>query len=80
MSRDIPDGVADAAPAAGWESADVADETTSERSDAETVEAGLPSDRPTGHEAEAVDEVESAEVTQGIDPDLATDAGAEDAR
>lgn len=73
MSQDLPDGVADAAPAGGWESADVADGETRERSDAETAEAGLPSDTATGHEAEGAEAVQSAEVTQGIDPDMATD-------
>lgn len=59
-AEDLPEGVIDAEPAGGWESAETA------RSDAEV----------TGYEAEAVDAVETAEVTQGIDPDLATDQDA----
>ncbi|WP_282837676.1 hypothetical protein [Microbacterium flavum] len=74
---DLPEGVVDALPAAGWESADAADAETRERSDADAAAAGQPSDAPsdaaTGYDADAVDDVETAEVTQGIDPDLATD-------
>lgn len=77
MSQDLPEGVADAAPATGWESADVADDATRERSAEESAEAGLPSDAATGYAAEAEGDVESAEVTQGVDPDLATDEDAE---
>jgi len=77
MSNDLPEGVADAAPAAGWQSADVADGETRERSAAEASAAGLPSDEATGYDVEAQGDVESAEVTQGIDPDMATDADGE---
>ena len=78
MSQDLPEGVIDAEPAGGWESGGVADEETRERSDAEAAEAGLPSDAQTGYDAVAADEVESAEVTQGIDPDMATDDDTEE--
>lgn len=44
---DLPEGVIDAAPATGWESAEVADGETSERSDAEAVEAALPENADT---------------------------------
>jgi len=77
MSQDLPEGVIDAEPATGWESADVVDAETRERSDAESAEAGLPSDAQTGYGAEAEGDVESADLTQGIDPDLATDDDAE---
>jgi hypothetical protein len=73
MSSDLPEGVIDAVPAGGWESGAAADDETRERSDAEAAEAGLPSDAPTGYDADAADDVESAEVTQGIDPDMAAD-------
>lgn len=76
---DLPEGVIDAEPATGWESADVADAETRERSDAEAAEAGLPEDAATGYEVVAADEVESAEATQGIDPDLAPDDDDEEA-
>lgn len=69
----LPEGVIDAEPATGWESAAVADEETRERSDAERARAGLPEDAASGYDVAAADEVESAEVTQGIDPDLAAD-------
>ena len=75
--EDLPDGVIDADPAGGWESADVADGETRERSDAETIEAGQPSGVNTGYAAEGDADVESAEATQGADPDLVTDADAE---
>ncbi|HYP73701.1 MAG TPA: hypothetical protein VEP72_06380 [Microbacterium sp.] len=77
MSNDLPDGVADAAPATGWESADVADAETRERSAAKAPEAALPSDAATGYDVEAEGDVESAEIAQGVDPDLATDAQGE---
>ena len=77
MSNDLPEGVADAAPATGWESADVADGETRERGASEAGAARLPSDAATGYDAEAQGDVESAEVTQGVDPDLATDADAD---
>lgn len=82
-TNDLPEGVIDADPAGGWESEDVIDDETRQRSEAEAVDAGLPSDAAdagdtaTGHEVEANEDVESAEVTQGVDPDLATDDGAE---
>ncbi|GAA3029076.1 hypothetical protein [Microbacterium dextranolyticum] len=70
---DLPDGVVDAAPATGWESAEVADAETDERSRAESAKAGLPEDAASGYDVAAADDVESAEITQGIDPDLASD-------
>lgn len=82
-AEDLPEGVIDADPAGGWESAQTADAETSDRSDAQTADAGLPSDvrdadgESTGYEAEADDAVETAEVTQGIDPDLAVDEDAQ---
>lgn len=78
MSQDLPEGVINAEPATGWESGDVADSETRERSVAESAEAGLPSDAATGYDAEAQDDVESADLTQGIDPDLATDDDTEE--
>lgn len=71
--HDLPDGVVDAAPATGWESAEVADAETSERSRAESADAALPEDAVSGYDVVAADDVESAEATQGIDPDLAAD-------
>ena len=50
---DLPEGVIDAAPATGWESAEVADGETSERSDAEAVEAALPEDAAAEERARA---------------------------
>jgi hypothetical protein len=73
MSQELPEGVINAEPAGGWESGDVADAETRERSRADAAEAGLPSDRATGYDVEAAEDVESAEATQGIDPDLAGD-------
>lgn len=69
---DLPEGVIDADPAGGWESGAVADEETSERSDAEAFQAGLPEDAATGNDAEAVGDIETAEVSEGIDPDMST--------
>lgn len=77
MSQDLPEGVINAEPATGWESAEVADGETRDRSQAEAAEAGLPSDAQTGYDADAARDVESADLTQGIDPDLATDDDAE---
>lgn len=73
MSQNLPEGIINAEPAGGWESGEVADEETRERSEADEAEAGLPSDRRTGYEVEADADVESAEASQGIDPDLSTD-------
>ncbi len=78
VPSDLPEGVVNADPAGGWESAASVDGETRERSDAEVAEAGMPSDTPTGHAAEAAEDIESAEVTQGLDPDLATDDDRDD--
>lgn len=75
---ELPEGVVNADPAGGWESGVSVDAETRERSDAEAAAAGMPSDTPTGHATEAADDIESAEVTQGLDPDLATDEDAEE--
>jgi hypothetical protein len=96
-SEDLPEGVIDADPAGGWESADTADTLTSERDAAATppVEADGPQvtsappapdgeigapDRGAGMpdgDAPAGQSVESADIQQGLDPDLVTDEQAD---
>lgn len=80
--NDLPEGVIDAEPAGGWESGDVNDGETRERLAAEAPEAALPSDADedadgpaTGYSVEAVDDVDAAEVSQGVDADLSTGDG-----
>jgi len=96
---DLPEGVIDADPAGGWESADVADGETAERDDAAEGSASLteqggaaehgdereqgPGSRsgvgvsaPAGQPA-SDSHVESAEIQQGLDPDMVTDEQAD---
>jgi hypothetical protein len=73
--QELPEGVIDANPAGGWESAGAADgETAEQNQDAEgsprLTDAGSPAN------AEAPDVVETDELSQGADPDLSTDEGA----
>lgn len=81
--RDLPEGVIDADPAGGWESADQADGETREQSDLKhdpTVTDGWTSGIPQSPEAAGrgggtdVGPVEGDQATQGADPDLAADA------
>ncbi|WP_345800246.1 hypothetical protein AAIB33_12310 [Microbacterium sp. AZCO] len=77
--RDLPEGVIDADPAGGWEDGARADGETAERSDA-VMSDGWVADIPRASNAAGtrrggtdVGPVETAEATQGTDPDLATD-------
>lgn len=72
--RDLPEGVMNANPPGGWESAESADAMTDEQNrDAagspELTDSGFPS---TAGDAPS-DAPESDEATQGADPDLTTD-------
>jgi len=80
---ELPEGVINADPAGGWESGSVADGETADAHAREASEASAPSvtDSASG-EATASDDddvavpdgfVESAEIQQGLDPDLRTD-------
>lgn len=82
-SQDLPEGVVNAEPTGGWESGDAAGAATDESSgvaDAHTREAMDSSDRyESGPQAPAPQSgpdgfVESAEIQQGLDPDISTDA------
>lgn len=90
MDRDLPDGVIDAAPPGGWESGETAGTETDQRSaDAAGVPSLAESERaddadrtsgntaggPSGTASDAF--VASAEIQQGMDPDLSTDEQAE---
>lgn len=94
MTRDLPEGVADAEPAGGWTSAHTADGSTAESTadalrevqeeapDEETSTGvpapdGAPSTAPERGDDAADPYVESAEIQQGLDPDMVTDAQAE---
>ncbi|WEK12627.1 MAG: hypothetical protein P0Y48_09090 [Candidatus Microbacterium phytovorans] len=91
MTRDIPDDIVDAEPAGGWTSGETADSVTAESSAAaarEIQEEGpdveTPSDSPApdGAAVDATERasdpfVESAEIQQGLDPDLVTDEQAD---
>ena len=89
QDRDLPEGVINADPAGGWESAATADGETDKRSDLAkdaSVTDGWTSGIPQAENAAGrgsadagrggtdVGEVESDEPSQGADPDLATDA------
>jgi hypothetical protein len=80
--RDLPEGVIDADPAGGWESAGAADaETDAQSRDAagspRLTDAGSPANSETP-DAEIVetDVVETDELSQGADPDLSADEDA----
>lgn len=69
--RDLPEGVIDADPAGGWESAETADGETAERN-REALGSPALSDDPAPADRESVDSetVESDQASQGADPDL----------
>jgi hypothetical protein len=69
--RDLPDGVIDADPPGGWESAAAADGETAEQN---REAAGSPRLSESGVPGEGIDgPVESDEPSQGADPDLSSD-------
>jgi hypothetical protein len=78
--RDLPEGVIDADPPGGWESAAAADgETAEQNRDAagsgELADSGLPA---AGEPGDAPgDPIESDEPGQGTDPDLSVDGDQE---
>lgn len=83
--RDLPEGVIDADPPGGFESAAVADAETAERSEhavdsALLSESRLPPNTPDGSAPAdvSVDSVQSDEPSQGPDPDLSTRDGSEE--
>lgn len=89
--RDLPEGVINADPAGGWQDGQTADRETEERSEdaADTLASdGWVADIPQAANAAGtrrsdgggtdVGTVESDALTQGADPDLATDEVAAD--
>lgn len=92
MTRDVPDDIVDAEPAGGWTSAEPVDAETpgtadglaavQEESPDEETSTDAPAPAPDGVLPEdatrAADPyVESAEIQQGLDPDLLTDEQAD---
>jgi len=90
MTRDVPDDIVDAEPAGGWSSAEPVDADSSadalaavqeEAPDEETSTtpaAPAPDgDLPEGESRASDPYVESAEIQQGLDPDLLTDEQAD---
>lgn len=75
MSNDLPEGVVDPDGAAATSLA------AKEAEDAPVRDADSPADAVPAPDGDAPDQfVESAEIQQGLDPDLVTDAQAEDER
>lgn len=73
MSNDLPEGVVDPDGAAATSLA------ASEAADADVRDADTPADAAPAPDGDAPDQfVESAEIQQGLDPDLVTDAQTED--
>jgi len=91
MTRDVPDDIVNAEPAGGWTSADPVDgggadalaAVQEEAPDEETpTDAPAPTPAPDGvlpEDATRASDpyVESAEIQQGLDPDLLTDEQAD---
>jgi len=90
MTRDVPDDIVDAEPAGGWSgtapvdadsSADALAAVQQESPDEETstTPAATAPDGDAGDGAERASDpyVESAEIQQGLDPDLLTDEQAD---
>lgn len=81
-SSDLPEGVINADPPGGFESGDVADSETAERSagamgSPSLTDSGLPPNTPDGTDATADGTVEGPGPSQGADPDMATDEESE---
>lgn len=77
-SNDLPEGVINADPPGGFESGEIADGETAERSagavdSPSLTDSGLPPNTPDGTDATGDGTVEGASATQGADADLATD-------
>jgi len=64
--RDLPEGVVDADPPGGWESASTADGETQEQNDHAKGSARL-------NDAAPSDPIEGDAASQGIDPDLSAE-------
>jgi hypothetical protein len=88
MTRDVPDDIVDAEPTGGWTGADPVDsgaesgadalaavqEESPDEETATDAAAPAPDGAPSQEGARASDPyVESAEIQQGLDPDIVTD-------